>query len=417
MLSLIRELRSLTRSERWFVFFAMMTGFCISAEYSITRPASNSIFLSVCSADALPVVWLVTIPLNLALVALYNWLIPKIGALRIFLAISLCVIGVNVFCGFLLPAVPELIFFHFCWKDLYILFMFQQLWSMIHSTIPSTRAKYLYGLIFGMGTIAMVLGSVIPVFFAVPLGSERLFFATLPLYLLLIFFYVRAYHYSQINRVQEAMRATVRESFAFVVRNRYLLGVLLLVICMQVFVALVEYQFNHFLQIEVPFQDQRTATFSGILCCVHVATVVLQIVGALFLFSTLSVRTNHLLVPVLLTLPIAGSFISPVFSMVALGFIMTKSIDWSLFGVMREMLFVPLSLDEKFRAKAVIDVFAYRSAKAVASLMLLALQFSVGTAIFPYTKTLAFVILAAWFILVALLLRKERPQLALENKI
>ena len=35
------------------------------------------------------------------------------------------------------------------------------------------------------------------------------------------------------------------------------------------------------------------------------------------------------------------------------------------------MLYVPLQPDEKYRAKAIIDVFAYRTSKAFASLLIL----------------------------------------------
>ena len=410
------ELRSLTRPELLFVLFAMLTGFCISAEYSITRPASNSIFLSVFSAKYLPHVWLVTIPLNFLLVSLYNWLLPKIGALKMLLSISISVIVINALCGLLLPLFPKLIFFHFCWKDLYILLMFQQLWSMIHSTIPAARAKYLYGIIFGCGTAAMVLGSMIPIFFAVSLGSEKLFFLTVPIYLLLIFSYLRAYQVSKTTEVENSMRASTLQSFSFIVKNRYLLGVMGIVAFMQVFIALTEYQFNYFLEIQTPLQDHRTAYFSGILCWVHLSTVVLQIIGSLFLFSKVSIRSNQMLVPILLTLPVVGSVLNPCFAMVTLGYIVTKSVDWSIFGVTREMLYIPLTVDEKFRAKAIIDVFAYRTSKAVASLVLLSFQLYVGSSIFSYTKTTAFVILAAWLFLVVLLLRQPRP-VALETNI
>src|ERR1700677_3072538 len=118
-MNLRKELSSLTTAEKWFILCAMLVGFCISAEYAITRPASNSIFLSVCSAQSLPLVWLVTIPFNFMLVSLYNWLLPKIGALKIMLWISASVVGINLLCAFFLPLAPKLIFFQFCWKDLY----------------------------------------------------------------------------------------------------------------------------------------------------------------------------------------------------------------------------------------------------------------------------------------------------------
>ena len=52
---------------------------------------------------------------------------------------------------------------------------------------------------------------------------------------------------------------------------------------------------------------------------------------------------------------------------------MIKTFDYSIFNILKEMLYVPLKTDEKFKAKAVIDVFAYRSAKAFASLFVIGL--------------------------------------------
>lgn len=410
---MLSGLSNLTR----FVLFAMMVGFCISAEYSITRPASHSIFLSVFTTQGLPMVWLFTIPFNLLLVSCYNWLLPKFGPLKITLSIISLVAGINFLMPFLLQEFPNLIFFHFCWKDVYILFMFQQLWSMIHCTIPPERAKYLYGLIFGFGTFAMTLGSLLPSLCAIKLGSEKLFFVTAPLYALLAFFYVQAFRLRGDSRLEKSMQGSVFKSFSFVVQNRLLLGILFLVSFMQISVALVEYQFSHHLEISFPQQDLRTSFFAKILCFIHILSLSLQILGSLYLFTKLSIRTNHIMVPLLLCLAAFGQWLLPGFVMVCSAFVLTKSIDWSIFGVMREMLFTKLSVDEKFRAKAVIDIFAYRSSKAVASLLLLGAQFYIGAAIFSLAKTIAFAILTAWLILVLLLFRKKSEQVAIESKI
>ena len=61
--------------------------------------------------------------------------------------------------------------------------------------------------------------------------------------------------------------------------------------------------------------------------------------------------------------------------MASASIIAIKSLDHSLFGIGREMLYVPLTQEEKFHAKAVIDVFAYRSAKALAAFLLLFVQY------------------------------------------
>ena len=184
--SIRTDLAGFSRSEKLFVFFVMVIGFCTGAEFAITRPASSAIFISAFSASFLPWVWLATVPLNLLIVYLYNRFLPKTGPLKMVITFAAVAIGINGLCAILLPIFPKFIFFHFAWKDVYILFMFKQLWSMIHSTIQANRAKYLYGMIFGMGTLGSIFGSTAPGFFAVEMGSERLFLLTAPIYGLLI---------------------------------------------------------------------------------------------------------------------------------------------------------------------------------------------------------------------------------------
>ena len=45
-----------------------------------------------------------------------------------------------------------------------------------------------------------------------------------------------------------------------------------------------------------------------------------------------------------------------------------KCIDYSLFRAAKELLYIPLSYDAKYRTKGIIDVFAYRFGKGAASL-------------------------------------------------
>ncbi len=74
--------------------------------------------------------------------------------------------------------------------------------------------------------------------------------------------------------------------------------------------------------------------------------------------------------------------------------------DYSIFGIIKEMLYIPLRVEEKFKAKAVIDVFAYRTSKAVASLLILFLQ---GISWIALSTLLSYAVLAifcVWMIAV-----------------
>lgn len=402
--SLKNEYGTLGRGEKIFIFFAMVVCFCIGGEYAITRPASTSIFLTVFSTKHLPYVWLATVPLNFLIVYLYNRFLPSFGPLKVLGTIVFSIIGVNLACAFLLPHFPSLIFFQFAWKDIYILLMFKQLWSLIHTTIPQTKAKYLYGLIYGMGTIGSIAGSLIPGFFAVELGSEKLFALTLPIYALLFGAYAIAFKSSSL--AQSSFSQTLsdnprpKEALSLIRRNKFLLGVLFLVVFMQLSVGLMEYQLNSYLELNIFDKDLRTEYCGRITGITNILSGFFQFFGSFLMLHWFGLRGSHLFIPiVLITNTLAFAFI-PSFAMISLTFIFLKSIDFSLFGVIREMLYIPLKIDEKFRAKAIIDVFAYRTSKALVSLFILALQLIAGAYLLPVISYISLAVFLGWIALV-----------------
>jgi len=400
---------SFSRREKLFVFFSMLVGFCIAAEYGITRPASHSIFLTVFSSQQLPWLWFATVPVNLLAIVLYNRFLPKIGPLIMFAIVGCSVIVVNSIAALILPIFPGYIFFQCLWKDIYILLMFKQLWSMIHSTIHSNRASYLYGLIFAMGTIGSCLGSCIPSFGAVPLGSEKLFFFTLPLYVVLFFGYRNAFHRSVLSKEglkKELMPSqNASEGFSLIRRNRFLVAILFLVVAMQVSAGFLEYRFNVHLEMHILDKDLRTAYCGKLFGWMNLISVILQSIGSFLIVRIIGLKQTHFLIPLMLLGSAMCSWMIPSFALLSCSYVFLKAIDFSLFSVGREMLYIPFGLDEKFRAKAVIDVFAYRSSKALVSLSILCLQAIAGVYLLEVAVYVSIAIFMLWIGIVFFMLR------------
>lgn len=399
----------MTRSEKLFIFFSMITVFLITAEYGITRPASQALFITHFSAKFIPWIWLATIPLNLLVISSYNRFLSRVGPFKILCAIAGLTIVINCLSGFLSSVFPAWILFQFAWKDIYILFMLKQVWSLVHSTIPPEKAKYLYGLIYGIGTAGSVFGSLIPGFFAVRLGSESLYFFTLPIYLLLIFTYKQAFSHS-LYLPSEIKQTKESGAFSMVWKTPYLMCVLLLVVLMQISVGLMEYQFNAHLELSILEKDLRTQYVGQMMTYVNVFSGFFQIVGSFLLIQILGVRGSHLTVPLILLVNAVALIYLPSFALISFAFVFIKAVDFSLFGVIREMLYVPMKLDEKYRAKAVIDVFAYRSSKALVAVCILGLQFFSGANLLPWASIIGVGVLFIWLLTVWFLLRKHYPE-------
>lgn len=372
------ELFSYTVSERWFLLFAMLCNALICADYSIIRPISNSLFIHTFSASLLPYVWIATIPFNWFLVSLYNRLIPKWGSKKLFIGLILLVIGLNSLFALLAHLVPESCFLFYIWKEIYVMLMFQLLWSVIHTNISLGRAKYLYGICFGVGAFGSMFGSLFPGFFATRFGSENLIFLSIPLYFALLYFYLKMLKFNkgEVPAVHRNEEGGFLHGVKLIASSRFLIFALLIVIFMQMSATLIDFQFNDFLNKTFQDKDIRTQYAARVFGVIHSITFGLQWVGSFFLIQWLGFKRTHYAIPLFLS-AVVGIFAAiPVLAMVSFVFIAFKSIDFSLFNVTKEMLYIPLKTDDKFRARSVIDVFAYRTCKAFAALTILLLPAS-----------------------------------------
>lgn len=145
---------------------------------------------------------------------------------------------------------------------------------------------------------------------------------------------------------------------------------------MQLASTILYYQVNQMVEITILDKDLRTEFFGKILGLTNAITIVLQCVGSFLLVHFLGLRLSHLCIPCILCMNALGCLLFPLFSMVSYAYVTIKAFDFSVFGILKEMLYIPLSKEEKFQAKAFIDIFAYRSSKALASLLILFFQFT-----------------------------------------
>ncbi len=393
------------RTFLFFILLAMAASFCITCDFAIVKPASSSIFIAHYSASKIPFAWLVLIPLNLAVVNVYNFLLMRIGCFPLLVSSVVFVFLLNTGMALFGTSLPVFPFLHYVLKDIYVLLMFQQLWSIIHVTVKMEEAKYLYGIIFGVGGIGAVLGSYITKTYAILYGSEHLLFISVPIYtLFLLIFYLlvqtskRYTQSDELNLLTKKTKATPKGGFSILAKSRYLQYVLLIVVSMQLTATVVEYQFNMHLETLYPLKDVRTS-FTGMLFgYVNMATVALQFIGSSLFIHFLGVARSHLLIPCVLSFFAAANLFYPSFSMVSFTFGSIKSLDYSIFRILTEMLYIPLSVHEKFAGKAVIDVFSYRTARGFASLLVIGLQVIAPLSVETVLRYGAFVVLLIWML-------------------
>ena len=279
-----------------------------------------------------------------------------------------------------------------------------------------SRAKYLYGILFGIGGLGSVLGSMIPGFLAVKHGSESLLFSTIPIYTVFIgayFFLLKSSGFLNSHKEEEQLRLGPKntfQGFGMIKTSRPLKFILLIVVLMQLSTTVMDYQFNTFLQERIPNQDLRTEFYGRLWGMINTINLCFQFIASFLLVQFLGLRRSHILLPGVLLVNAIGYLMHPTFAMITYSFSVIKTFDYSIFNIIKEMLYVPLKTGEKFKAKAIIDIFAYRSAKALASILVIVLQIFWPSQL-PYAFSWAHVALFfIWISSVVIFLREEKPQ-------
>lgn len=107
---------------------------------------------------------------------------------------------------------------------------------------------------------------------------------------------------------------------------------------------------------------------------------------------------------------IAWALMSPSVMSVGAAFFFFKMFDYSLFRGAKELIYLPLSFNARYRAKEFIDVFGYRTGKGGSSLVILALQ-KLGLQMMNYYLFIALGFALLWLLLIVPLTSEGEPQL------
>jgi AAA family ATP:ADP antiporter len=142
------------------------------------------------------------------------------------------------------------------------------------------------------------------------------------------------------------------------------------VVVTQLCITLVDYDFNGLVAEAFPDPDERTRAIGRVYASIDGVQVALQLTAAAT-FRLLGIDAVLLLVPLVLGGFVGAFLLAPTYGTVALLKVVSKGVDYSLFKASKEMLYIPLSADERTRGKAVVDIVAYRVAKGAVSLVLL----------------------------------------------
>ncbi len=372
------------------------------AGYEFIRSASTVLFKTAYGAQNLPLVR-AAMPVVVFLgVALYGRILTTLGPRRTLLVTSLGS-GLLIFCCYLLVisgskvVTPVL----FLTKELYIVLLIEQYWSYINSSLTPVNAKKLNGPITGIAGLGGALGGPLVGMTANQWGTETM--VLLAAISVIPAAMVSNITYRLYGEPEVPVSTSEKSGFmgwSWLRKNHTLAYLLAIVLMSQVVAAVLDLKFQGLLSVDFEGQPDKETAFQGwFFGTLNTRVLLLQFVIAPLLMSFVALRWIHILMPVISTSAIGFALFSPSVFSVGLAFFLFKAFDYSVFRAAKEVLYVPLGFDERYRAKQIIDVFAYRTGKGASSVVIVLLQ-RAGVMMSNYYLAAGFVATLVWLALI-----------------
>jgi len=363
--------------------------------YEFIRSVSTSFYIDAYGAHRLPVV-MGLMPVGVALTLYgYGVLLSWFGPARALLLTSGFSAALITACWAALrvgwhPAAGILYVF----REAYIVLIIEQYWSLINSALTAGQAKRLNGPITGLGSLGGILGGSLVHAFATRVGSEMfLLFAAGSLIPAALLSAV-AYHLAGEPQPspEEAGGRQGHLALRLFARSRYLLLLAALIALTQVVSTALDLRFSGLVEEAFPVKDERTAYLGGFYGTLNAVAALLQFVVAPVALRWLPLPMIHLGIPLVHLVTSLLLLASPSLHTGAAAYLLFKGLDYSLFRAGKEILYIPLTFDVRYRAKEVIDAFVYRFSKGALGMLLTGVNAAIGSipaAVFPAVAALA----------------------------
>jgi len=360
--------------------------FLVLFSYSFIRPVCESLFLSSWGAAKMPHVWIISAAATAAVVWVYNKFVSIARPSGLYTVSNLIAVAFFLLFYFYFSAKNRgFSITAFIIKDIYVVILIEQLWSFCDATFSVKRAKTLFGILAGACSIGGIVASVMTVWLATILGSNNLLFVGCGALLagIFLFSYANAKAGQVVGKekgkspeggLEKKKKESIWGGFEVVLKSKYLILICIMLMLSQFVTALIGLQFNQVLEVQVEELDLRTVYLAKFYGVTNVISLFLQFVVTAPLLHFFGLLVSLMLVPAIMGIGSFAFFFTSTMFVIFATRLANKSLTYSVFRSGKEILYIPLTYIEKYKAKAVIDMFIYRFAKGGIGAVIIGLQ-------------------------------------------
>ncbi|MBN2245846.1 MAG: hypothetical protein JW755_08370, partial [Candidatus Aminicenantes bacterium] len=271
---------------------------------------------------------------------------------------------------------------YWVWVELFTITSVTQFWILVNEFYHPHQAKRLFGFLVSGGLTGGIAGSLIATFLAKKIGTANLiFFCPVTLFFCLLI--VRTVSKSLIIERKTKTHGypkgkktgkNILSSFSLLKNNRYfylLTGMMITTIMITTFI---DFQFNSIIEITYVDKDARTSFLGLFFTLLLTFSYILHIILTNRILKNFGLKTALLIAPIIIFFTALSLFLIPVYALIYWAVFIKgadKSISHSLSQTVRELLYIPILPETKYRVKILIDMFINKFARGFAGILLI----------------------------------------------
>lgn len=388
------------------LFFLLLAYCCVLFNYPLIRASSTALFFEAYGAKSSPEAWIWSVLALVIAIFVSNYLQTKFHIQRVFGILTLFTVAVfglgYIFFLNGLAKFPAYTFF--VWKEVYIVLQVHLILAYFNNLFDKDSFKKLIGPIGAIGSLGGVLGGLLTTHLSDSFGTSAVVLAGVIVVGLAAIFFLLTTNMEKLREVKEKPVSPLRSLGDSNTRN-YVLLIIAMVALTQFIVNILDFKFNLGLESALGNKDERTSYLGHIYTITNALTFAFQFILLPLVLPRIKDQTLHLFIPFsYLLFGMIYSFFggAPSFIFLASFYIYMKASDYSLFSAGKELLYQPLRVEQKYGAKYLTDMLAYRCAKALIAFVLIYFQSSL---ILDY-MALSFILI--WVLVVFMIFQKQR---------
>ena len=390
--------------------------FFLMGSYSLARSTSESLFIEAHTSKGLPLVWVLVSLGMLASVLVYTHFVPRFELMNLFGVVTLISTGVMVLLMLGRRAeVPGMHHMLYVWKDTYMVVLVEIYYSFANSAFTIQTARWVYGLFGVLGGLGAIVGNLAVRQLAPQIGTAATLWLVAPM---LVGIALGGMALGRAAGVENPLKGSSRppgipDAIRVARRSSYLMLVLLLIAFTQCVITLIDYSFNEIVEAIYPETDTRTALVSTVYAAISTGMLLLHgSTGPLLRLA--GVPLVLLGIPLIMGGGVTVFTVAPALVTVLVIKVGSKCFDYTLFRNAKEILYIPLSYQERTQGKSLVDMLTYRVAKGIASAMLAA---ALATGIPNIVNLLTLALIGGWFLVTLVVTRRFRQKVSREEEL